>query len=259
LNQATREWQDGLFSCITRNLACLIHENPKWIVLDADIDPNWVEPLNTVMDDNKVLTLASNERIPLTTYMRLVFEISHMKYATPATVSRAGILFINDTDVGFMTYAYSWIDKRTNGNEKSQLTVLFNNYVPRTIEMIHAQIKHIVPLPDIAMVITLCRLLERFLTKQNVRANAEASLYELYFVFVTIWTFGGACDDQDRDFRAAFRCGDQSGETLHFRSRGQFSIPMLVRTRRNSFHGLKSARRSSMFRGEVPGPHLSLH
>jgi dynein heavy chain len=91
--------------------------------------------------------------------MRLVFEISHLKYTTPATVSRASILFINDTDVGFMAYAYSWIDKHTNGNEKLQLMVLLNNYVPRTIEVIHAQIKHTDPLPDIVMVITLCRLL----------------------------------------------------------------------------------------------------
>jgi dynein heavy chain len=204
LNQATREWQDGLFSCIMRNLARLTHDNPKWIVLDGDIDPNWIESLNTVMDDNKVLTLASNERIPLTQHMRLVFEIAHLKYATPATVSRAGILFINDTDVGFMAYAYSWIDKRTNGNEKSQLTVLFNNYVPRTIELIHAQIKHIVPLSDIAMVVTLCRLLERLLTEQNVPANSEASVYELYFVFAAVWAFGAACDDQGKDYRAEF-------------------------------------------------------
>jgi dynein heavy chain len=78
LNQATREWLDGLFSCIMRNLAKLTHDNPKWIVLDGDIDPNWIESLNTVMDDNKVLTLASNERIPLTTHMRLIFEIAHL-------------------------------------------------------------------------------------------------------------------------------------------------------------------------------------
>jgi hypothetical protein len=62
-------------------------------------------------------------------------------------------------DLGFMAYAYLWIDKGTNGNAKSQLTVLFNNYVPRTIEAIHRQIKHIVPLPDVVMVMTLCRLL----------------------------------------------------------------------------------------------------
>jgi dynein heavy chain len=70
------------------------HEQ-KWVVLDGDIDPNWIESLNTVMDDNKILTLVSNERIPLTPPMRMVFEISNLDNATPATVSRAGILYIN--------------------------------------------------------------------------------------------------------------------------------------------------------------------
>jgi len=87
-----------------RDLANLTHECPKWIVLDGDIDPMWIESLNTVMDDNKVLTLASNERISLTPSMRLLFEISHLKTATPATVSRAGILYINPGDLGWNPY-----------------------------------------------------------------------------------------------------------------------------------------------------------
>ena len=91
----------GLFSTIMRDLANVQHDGPKWIVLDGDIDPMWIESLNTVMDDNKVLTLASNERIPLTPSMRLLFEISHLKTATPATVSRAGILYINPGDLGW--------------------------------------------------------------------------------------------------------------------------------------------------------------
>jgi hypothetical protein len=41
-----------------------------------------------VMDDNKTLTLASNERIPLTPPMRLLLEIENMREASPATVSR---------------------------------------------------------------------------------------------------------------------------------------------------------------------------
>ena len=44
----------------------------QWIVLDGDIDAEWIESMNTVMDDNKMLTLASNERIPLTPSMRLL-------------------------------------------------------------------------------------------------------------------------------------------------------------------------------------------
>jgi len=96
----------GLFSTIMRDLANVQHDGPKWIVLDGDIDPMWIESLNTVMDDNKVLTLASNERIPLTSSMRLLFEISHLKTATPATVSRAGILYINPGDLGWNPCVY---------------------------------------------------------------------------------------------------------------------------------------------------------
>lgn len=44
----------------------------------------------------QVLTLVSNERIPLTAAMRMIFEIHSLKNATPATVSRAGILFVNE-------------------------------------------------------------------------------------------------------------------------------------------------------------------
>lgn len=53
INPATREWKDGLFSTIMRDLANLSGDGPKWIVLDGDIDPMWIESLNTVMDDNK--------------------------------------------------------------------------------------------------------------------------------------------------------------------------------------------------------------
>lgn len=63
------------------------------------------------MDDNKVLTLVSQERIPLTPEMRLILEVSHLKNATPATVSRGGVLFINDTDVGWKPYFESWMSK----------------------------------------------------------------------------------------------------------------------------------------------------
>jgi dynein heavy chain, axonemal len=51
--------------------------------------------MNTVMDDNKMLTLASNERIALAPSMRLLLEISHMNHASPATVSRGGVIYMS--------------------------------------------------------------------------------------------------------------------------------------------------------------------
>ena len=49
INPATREWKDGLFSVIMRDQANISAEGPKWIILDGDIDPMWIESLNTVM------------------------------------------------------------------------------------------------------------------------------------------------------------------------------------------------------------------
>jgi dynein heavy chain len=95
---ATREWKDGLMSCTMRRLSQIEDDLPKWIILDGDLDANWIESMNSVMDDNKLLTLASNERITLKASMKLIFEIRDLKFATPATVSRAGILYISDTE-----------------------------------------------------------------------------------------------------------------------------------------------------------------
>jgi dynein heavy chain len=74
------DWHDGILSTIMRNMSRNNHPyndtmDFKWIILDGDIDPEWIESLNTVMDDNKTLTLVSNERIPVTDSMRLIFEI----------------------------------------------------------------------------------------------------------------------------------------------------------------------------------------
>lgn len=79
-----------------RELANIPDDNPKWILLDGDLDANWVESMNSVMDDSRLLTLPSNERIRLLPHMKMIFEIRDLKYATPATATRAGILYISE-------------------------------------------------------------------------------------------------------------------------------------------------------------------
>ena len=95
IQPSTREWKDGVLSTVMRDFAAIQNTHDKWIVLDGDVDTIWIESLNTVMDDNKILTLASNERIPLLPHMRMIFEIGSLQYASPATVSRAGIIYVN--------------------------------------------------------------------------------------------------------------------------------------------------------------------
>ncbi|XP_043280370.1 dynein beta chain, ciliary isoform X2 [Venturia canescens] len=205
INAATREWKDGLFSVIMREQANLGGENPKWIVLDGDIDPMWIESLNTVMDDNKVLTLASNERIALTPAMRLLFEISNLRTATPATVSRAGILYINAQDLGWNPYVTSWIETRTLPAEKSNLVILFDKYIPSCLETLRTRFKKITPIVDMAHVEMLCHLLHCLLTPELTATEFSKDHYELYFVFAAVWAFGSSMfQDQAVDYRVEF-------------------------------------------------------
>ncbi|XP_060906749.1 dynein axonemal heavy chain 11 [Labrus mixtus] len=205
IHPATREWKDGLLSSLMREQANISHKGPKWIVLDGDIDPMWIESLNTVMDDNKVLTLASNERVPLTSSMRLVFEISHLRTATPATVSRAGILYVNHQDLGWTPYVASWIDQRERQTERAHLTILFEKYVPRCVEQMRNTFKTITPIPENSMVQTLCTLLNCLLLPENIPPDSPRELYETYFAFACIWAFGGALyQDQLYDYRVEF-------------------------------------------------------
>ena len=82
----------------------------EWILLDGDLDANWIESMNSVMDDNRLLTLPSNERIRLLPHMKLIFEIRDLKFATPATATRAGILYISEGRQ-WHNMATSWINR----------------------------------------------------------------------------------------------------------------------------------------------------
>lgn len=205
INAATREWKDGLFSNIMRETASQPGTDPKWIILDGDIDPNWIESLNTVMDDNKMLTLASNERIPLKSHMRLLFEIGDLKYATPATVSRAGILYLNTTDVGWGPYVQSWLEKREDASERSSLSVLFDRYVNTCLDMYKSGKFKTAKIEEFSMVVMLCNILEGLLTAKNTPKGCDKEWFEIYFVFAAVWAFGGAVfQDQIIDYRIEF-------------------------------------------------------
>lgn len=60
------------------------------------MDPEWAENLNSVLDDNKLLTLSNGERIQIPPNVRIMFEVETLKYATLATVSRCGMVWFSE-------------------------------------------------------------------------------------------------------------------------------------------------------------------
>ncbi|XP_026191394.1 dynein beta chain, ciliary [Cyclospora cayetanensis] len=214
----TKEWRDGAVAVIMRNMSkerggfkpSHLH---KWIVLDGDIDAEWIESMNTVMDDNKVLTLVSNERIPFTPTMRMIFEIADMKHASPATVSRGGVVYINEMDVGWKPFVDSWRETLSDQVAQSQFYLLFSYYFESNIEMFHRTFKFVCPMTDIAFVDGICSFVNALLchdkaTAESFKAKSmdeQKLTYEGYFLSALMWSVG-ACvaDDKVVNYRAQF-------------------------------------------------------
>ena len=98
LDPETRDWTDGLLSNIFRELNRPLppdRDEVRYVVFDGDVDAVWVENMNSVMDDNKLLTLPNGERIRLVDHCKLLFEVSDLQYASPATVSRCGMVYVD--------------------------------------------------------------------------------------------------------------------------------------------------------------------
>nr|CCC48969.1 putative dynein heavy chain, cytosolic, fragment [Trypanosoma vivax Y486] len=96
----TREWKDGVFTGMLRhiieNVKSKRAQQEHWIVFDGDVDPDWVENLNSLLDDSRVYTLPNGERLSLPSSVCVLFEVQNLRYATPATVSRCGIVWFSE-------------------------------------------------------------------------------------------------------------------------------------------------------------------
>ena len=210
VHPVTKENFDGVIAKIMRDFASVPpdHKNvnvPKWMVLDGDIDAEWIESMNTVMDDNRILTLTTNERIPLTKSMKLILEISHLRNASPATASRAGCVFLNETDVGWRPYVAMWVETMGDAKTQTILEQLFETMVAPTLSMIRKEKwEHVTPVKDLAIVEVICRILEAVLTPETCPAGSEKEVYESFFQFAAVWGIGGAFgSDKGADFRKA--------------------------------------------------------
>jgi len=115
----TREWSDGVLTDAARKVVRESSDVQCWIICDGDVDPEWIESLNSVLDDNHLLTLPNGERISFGPNVNFLFETHDLKFASPATISRMGMIFLSDDDLDVSKIVQRWLsmspdDKRKN-------------------------------------------------------------------------------------------------------------------------------------------------
>jgi dynein heavy chain len=138
MNPVTGEWTQGVFSAIWSRYNNRTLKHNTWITCDGPVDAIWIENLNTVLDDNKILTLANSDRIPMTENTKMVFEVENLDNASPATVSRCGIVYVSETDLDWEPLIETWIRDRQeekkfcNPEEGNWMQELIDKYVNKT-------------------------------------------------------------------------------------------------------------------------------
>jgi dynein heavy chain len=175
MDTSTGDWTDGVFAVLWRRAAKNKNQF-TWIVLDGPVDAIWIENLNTVLDDNKVLTLANGDRISMSGMMKAMFEPENLNNASPATVSRAGIIYVSDAELGWVPLARSWLATRREA-EAAVLQPLFEKYIDKALRAVRVECKPVMQgIPwdhvtrDFCSVTTLLTLLNSFL-KDSVASN----------------------------------------------------------------------------------------
>lgn len=162
-NISTNEWADGCLSSIMRAACSDEKKDQKWILLDGPVDTLWIESMNTVLDDNKVLTLINGERISLSDQVSLLFEVENLTTASPATVSRVGMIYMDYKDLGWKPYMDSWINSREDKNSAEILRRLIEKYISPTLQF-RKSCSELVPVCESSATRSFCYLFDSVAT-----------------------------------------------------------------------------------------------
>ncbi|KAJ3267030.1 Dynein heavy chain 6, axonemal [Chytriomyces hyalinus] len=206
-NLATMEWKDGLIGSIFRAQVADDTADEKWTVLDGPVDALWIENMNTVLDDNKLLTLINGERIKMNNTMHMLFEVMDLAVASPATVSRCGMVYMDPASLGWGPYVQSWIRKLPEGVSselKEHIHFLITEYVEKGLRFVRKNCTEFIPSVNINLVASLCNLLSTFIAKdKEIDVGGDISetkpLFNHIFMFCYAWSIGGNLADGNQE------------------------------------------------------------
>ena len=201
-NLMTNEWTDGLGSTIIRNANSDTTDDKKFVVFDGPIDAIWIENMNTVLDDNRTLCLPNGERIKLNgRTMRMLFEVEDCAQASPATVSRLGVVWLPPESLGLKPPIESWMAKylpeAMSEDLKNALNQMFDDTIDKTIKWMRRNCREVIPSMDNNLVMSCCRLFQStFVESKGAKLEAEdiGEILRKIFMWSLVWAIGGNVD-----------------------------------------------------------------
>jgi dynein heavy chain len=215
MDNETGEWTNGILANTFRMMNQPLTEAKKmhkhWIVYDGDVDAVWIEDMNSVMDDNKCLTLSNGERIQLMDHSNMIFETFDLQYASPATISRCGMVWVDPKDLRYRPFFERWVKLRAYESvrevERELLTACFERYIPKCLELIVegfidgvfvGRLSQIIPITELSLVRQLCALLDALIVAETGDAPLTPEELEGLFVYATVWSLGGPLAAESR-------------------------------------------------------------
>ncbi|CAF4954820.1 unnamed protein product [Pieris macdunnoughi] len=175
----TRQWTDGVISTIALQVSQQPPDVYSWVVCDGDIDPEWIEALNSVLDDNRLLTLPSGWRVQFGQNVNFIFETHSLEHASPATISRMGIILLSEEECCVQEVLQNWIRKAENDEILKGALALIQNVVQRCLKWFDSHKSRTLKFYSVAMVQQILTQLEYIVQEAD---NKHLSMEEMTYL-----------------------------------------------------------------------------
>ncbi|XP_037951167.1 dynein heavy chain 8, axonemal [Teleopsis dalmanni] len=195
LDVATNDWTDGIFSTLWRRTLKIPKTQHCWIVLDGPVDAVWIENLNSVLDDNKTLTLANGDRIKMADNSKLVFEPDNVDNASPATVSRVGMVFLSSSVLKWVVYMEAWVKKQSD-KEQDVFRRCFNAIYDDAHLFLQTKLVAKMKVLEAIYIKQMLEILDGLLHEYSTRTDL---FLERLFLFAMMWSLGSVLEISERE------------------------------------------------------------